>query len=122
LVDHGGVAQPKVDAPVILRKIARTGNALALLPDSAGDHLYLRADSVPIALLAHQANADPMPGPSRRIVQQDTRSTQIHQERIHFAVVVIIREGSPPSHRFYARLRVEERPGGGRHIHELALA
>src|SRR5450756_1836277 len=96
LVDDGGVAQPEVHAPVILRKIARTGNALALLPNPAGDYFDLRADSVPVALLADQMNADPMPGGSRRIAQQDARSAQIHQERIHLAVVVIVREGGPP--------------------------
>ena len=113
-----GCAQAEVDAAVVLRKIAGACGALGDLLASGSQQFQARSNAVAIALLPYQLHSEPVIAVLSDVVQKQCGSSQVHDEGVDLAVIVVVGEAGATRDGFH----VEHRTGFAGDIGELAVS
>src|ERR1039457_5238668 len=66
----GGVAQAEVDAPVVLREVAGTGNALSDQSSTGSQQFQMCSNAIAIASLPFQLHRQPVIAVSTHVVEK----------------------------------------------------
>src|SRR6476660_7852160 len=92
LVNASRTAKAEVQAAIILREIPRSRNAFRNLTAPICDQFYARADSIVIAFGSFECDRQPVIAVLRNVVVRRSLGAQIYDERVHFAVIVVVTE------------------------------
>jgi hypothetical protein len=107
-----------VQAAVVLRKIARAATRSAVHRLPPANHFHARANSVAIALCAHELYSIQWPVPVETLCSSFALGAEIHHVGVDLAVVLVVGKAGAARHGALA----QHRAGFARDVLETAVA